>query len=240
MLAALATIQSPAHFLHPLNFMPSLSNINIWKRSDLWIGLLISSGFLLATWQKWLPFPLTEALGFLTGAACVYLVVKQNIWNFPVGIANNIFFLILFGQSRLYGDAGLQVVYLVLGLQGWYNWLYGGQDRSPLQIDRVSQQLLLWLSVAIIVTTGLLMQILQAVNGSAPFLDAFTTALSLAAQYLLNRKAIESWFLWIAVDVLYVYLYFTRNLHLTAVLYLIFIGFCIAGYLSWKKSLAPE
>jgi nicotinamide mononucleotide transporter len=210
------------------------------KRFDIWIGLMLGAGLIIASWQKWLSFPLTEALGFVTGAACVYLVVGQNIWNFPIGIANNIFFLILFGQSRLYGDAGLQIVYLGLGVQGWYNWLYGGKRQTPLQIARVSWQLLLWLGVAIVVTTWLLMLALKAVNGSAPLLDAFTTALSLAAQYLLNRKAIESWLLWIVVDVLYIYLYITRGLHLTAMLYLVFIGLCIAGYISWQRTLPGE
>jgi nicotinamide mononucleotide transporter len=140
----------------------------------------------------------------------------------------------------LYGDAGLQVVYLGLGVQGWYNWLYGGKRQTPLKIARVSRRLLLWLSAVIVVATWLLMVTLQAVNGSAPLLDAFTTVLSLAAQYLLNRKAIESWLLWIVVDVLYIYLYITRGLHLTAMLYLVFIGLCIAGYISWQRTLQGE
>jgi nicotinamide mononucleotide transporter len=220
--------------------MSGRSSAEVLKRFDLWIGIIFSTALIIAAWQKWVSFPLTEALGFVTGAACVYLVVKQNIWNFPIGIANNIFFLILFGQSRLYGDAGLQIVYLGLGIQGWYNWLYGGKERTPLQIVRVSWRSLLWLSLAIVATTWLLMQALTAVNGSAPLLDAFTTALSLAAQYLLNRKAIESWLVWIVVDVLYIYLYITRGLHLTATLYLVFIGLCIAGYISWQRTLLGE
>jgi nicotinamide mononucleotide transporter len=220
--------------------MSDRSSARLLKRFDLWIGIGSSLALIIAAWQQWVPVPLTEALGFVTGAACVYLVVKQNIWNFPIGIANNIFFLILFGQSRLYGDAGLQIVYLGLGVQGWYNWLYGGKERTPLKIVRVSWRILLWLSVAIVVTTWLLMLALTAVSGSAPLLDAFTTALSLAAQYLLNRKAIESWLLWIVVDVLYIYLYITRGLHLTAMLYLVFIGLCIAGYLSWQQTLQEE
>ena len=77
------------------------------KRFDFWIGHYLSVLVIVASWQQWLPFPLTEALGFVTGAACVYLVVRQNIWNFPLGIANNIFFLVLFGQARLYRGCGI-------------------------------------------------------------------------------------------------------------------------------------
>jgi nicotinamide mononucleotide transporter len=216
------------------------SSVKLLKRFDLWLGVVLGTVLIIAAWQKWIAVPVTEVLGFVTGVACVYLVVKQNIWNFPIGIANNIFFLILFGQSRLYGDAGLQIVYLGLGIQGWYNWLYGGKRQTRLEIASASRRSLLWLSAAVLATTWLLRMILQAVNGSAPLLDAFTTALSLAAQYLLNRKEIESWFVWIAVDVLYVYLYIVRGLQLTALLYLVFIGLCIAGYISWQRTLQAQ
>ena len=100
------------------------------KRLDLWIGIAIGLGLIIASWRRWAPYSLTETLGFVTGAACVYLVVRQSVWNFPLGVANNIFFLFLFVDARLYGDAGLQVVYVALGFQGWYYWLYGGQNRN--------------------------------------------------------------------------------------------------------------
>jgi nicotinamide riboside transporter PnuC len=76
------------------------------KRLDFRIGTVLSLSLLAASWRGWLPFDLTETLGFVTGAACVYLVIKENIWNFPIGIANNAFYLVLFAGARLYGDAG--------------------------------------------------------------------------------------------------------------------------------------
>ena len=167
------------------------------KRLDLWLGLLIGIGLTVASWQQWLPLPLTETLGFVTGAACVYLVVKQNIWNFPLGIANNIFFSILFFEARLFGDATLQIVYLLLGVQGWYNWLHGGKNRTALHVTRASLRVLLLVCGFVVVATIALVWALRSANGSAPLLDAFTTVLSLAAQYLLNRKALENWAFWI-------------------------------------------
>lgn len=207
------------------------------KRIDLWIGILLGLGLTLASWQQWLPIPLTETLGFVTGAACVYLVVKENLWNFPLGIANNIFFLLLFLQARLFGDAGLQIVYIVLGVQGWYNWLYGGEQRTALNITRASLPLTLMTVTGIVIGTIGLTVTLRAMKGAAPVLDAFTTVLSLAAQYWLNRKVLENWLLWIIADVLYIYLYITRGLRLTAVLYAVFLGLCIAGFLQWRRSL---
>ncbi|HEX4948942.1 MAG TPA: nicotinamide riboside transporter PnuC [Blastocatellia bacterium] len=210
------------------------------KRLDFWFGLSLSALVIIASWQQWLPIPMTEALGFVTGAACVYLVVQQSIWNFPLGIANNIFFLLLFGQARLFGDAGLLVVYIALGLHGWYQWRYGGEQRTALKITRASLGLGMVMVVAIAAMTVALVLILRAVSGSAPLLDAFTTALSLGAQYLLNRKVLENWFVWIVADVIYIYLYITRGLHLTAVLYGVFLCLCIAGLIQWRRALRRE
>jgi nicotinamide mononucleotide transporter len=204
---------------------------------------LVTSSSLLAPRSLlllWLPFSLTEALGFVTGAACVYLVVRRSIWNFPLGIANNLFFFVLFIDSRLFGDAWLQVVYLALGVQGWYNWLYGGEGRTKLRITHASTELLLGVAGAVIIGTGLLFFALRSAGGLNPLLDALTTVMSLAAQYLLNRKVIENWAIWIAADVIYIYLYIARGLHLTAVLYFIFLCLCVAGWRSWRQHLNKD
>lgn len=210
------------------------------KRLDFWVGLVLATAMVVASWRGWLRYEMTETLGFVTGAACVYLVVIQNIWNFPVGIANNIFFLVLFGGARLYGDAGLQVVYIALGLQGWYLWLYGGEERTALRVGRASRRMLAVLGALVVAGTLALTLALRRAGGAAPLLDAFTTVLSLAAQYLLNRKAVESWYLWIAADVIYIYLYVTRDLQLTAVLYFVFLCLCVVGLRTWLRSLKEQ
>jgi nicotinamide mononucleotide transporter len=210
------------------------------KRYDLWIGVAIGLFLITASWRRWAPYSLTETLGFVTGALCVYLVVRQSVWNFPLGIANNIFFLILFVDSRLYGDAGLQIIYIGLGFQGWYYWLYGGQDHKALRITHASPRLLVAVgSLVVIGTTGLVL-VLRAARGAAPVMDAFTTVLSLAAQYLLNRKTIENWLLWIVADIIYIWLYISRDLRLTAVLYVVFLCLCVAGFLNWRRSLKAQ
>jgi nicotinamide mononucleotide transporter len=208
------------------------------KRLELFAGAALGLGLTFGSWRGWLPYGLTETLGFVTGAACVYLVVRQNVWNFPLGIANNIFFLVLFTRSRLYGDAGLQIVYVALGIQGWLNWLYGGRNRTALQVSRAGGRTLGVLAVLTLAGTLGLMLVLRAVGGAAPALDAFTTVLSLVAQYMLNRKLIESWYAWITADVIYVYLYVSRGLDLTAALYLVFLCLCVAGLVSWRRALA--
>ena len=210
-------------------------------RKWTWIVLSLASlGLLAASFWKWIPISLTEVLGFITGAVCVLLVIEQNIWNFPIGIANNIFFIILFLSSRLYGDMALQVVYIALGAIGWYQWLYGGEHRTKLHVSHTSaREAAILLVLGALATAGMREYFLR-INDSAPFLDALTTVLSLVAQYLLNFKRIENWYVWITADVLYVWLYVQKDLHLTAVLYAIFIGMCIAGLRSWSKALREQ
>jgi nicotinamide mononucleotide transporter len=207
-------------------------------RLTLSVGAALSAALLFASWRGLVPYSLTEALGFVTGAACVYLVVRQSVWNFPLGIANNIFFLILFAGARLYGDAGLQLIYVALGVRGWHQWLRGGEHRTPLKVSSASPRTLAGAALFVAAGTALMVVALRMMKGAAPALDAFTTVLSLAAQYLLNRKLIENWYLWMTADVVYVYLYVSRGLHLTAVLYAVFLCLCVAGLVSWRRALA--
>ena len=186
-------------------------------------------------------FTWTEFLGFLTGAWCVWLLVKQNIWTWPVGIANNIFFIVLFLRTGIYGDMALQFFYIAISIYGWWNWLYGGKGHGELHISRTPAAHGAGIAAAVAVATGILMFLLQRyTNSTVPFLDALTTAMSLAAQYMQSRKFLENWHLWIAADVFYISLYIYKNLYLTALLYLIFLIMCIAGLVEWRRSLRTE
>ena len=207
-------------------------------RIEAVIALTLSAALILCAWRTWLPLDLTEAFGFATGAICVWLVTRGNLWNWPVGLANNIVFAILFWKARLFADFGLQGVYFALGIWGWWQWLHGGTNRAPLPVTRTRKNE--WLAIAVFLTAGTwgLRELLLAVNGAAPFWDAITTTLCLAAQYLLCRKRIENWLLWITADLIYVPLYLSRGLPLTAILYAGFIGLCIVGLKRWKRELA--
>lgn len=154
-----------------------------------------------------LTLSLTEVFGFVTGAVCVLLVVEGNIWNFPIGLANNVFFIVLFLTARLYSDMILQFIYIGFALHGWYQWLYGGANKSALAIGQTRVSEWFALSVICIAATIGLTFYLVTIHDSAPFLDALTTVMSLIAQYLLNKKRLENWFIWIAVDVIYIGLY---------------------------------
>lgn len=176
-----------------------------------------------------------ELLGFITGAICVYLVVRANVHNFWTGILNSALFLVLFATARLWADASLQFVYIVLGLVGWWQWLHGGRNRTALRVGRASARLLIACLAFVAVGTVVLTPILRQAHDIAPFLDALTTSLSLAAQFLLNAKKIQNWLFWLAADAIYIPLYFTKHLNLTGLVYVAFLGLAIIGGVQWRR-----
>ena len=180
----------------------------------------------------------SELLGFATGALCVWLTVRSHIWNFPIGIANNVFFLVLFWTAHLYADASLQIVYLVLGFMGWWEWLHGGELRDKRVMGHAPRRLVGGLLVLVIPATWALTVLLSAAHDIAPFWDALTTALSLAAQWLLNLKKLQNWYFWIAADLIYVPLYFVKMLNLTGIVYVLFLSMCLLGLRAWRREIA--
>lgn len=201
------------------------------------LSILISLVLLAGAWFHFLPLGMTEVLGFITGALCVWLTVKQNIWNWPIGIANSAFFVVLFWNAKLFADMGLQFVYIALGFYGWYWWLHGGKNKGTLHVSSVTKNHVIVLGLITVVATYGMTLFLRSVHDSAPFLDALTTLLSLVAQYMLTKKLLQNWYVWITADVIYIGLYAFRELYLTSALYAIFMIMCIAGLKQWSKSL---
>jgi nicotinamide mononucleotide transporter len=203
---------------------------------EIGVMTLASLGLLLASVLDPRHAPLTEILGFVTGGVCVWLVVRENVWNWPIGLANNVFFLVLFLHGRLFADMALQVVYLLLGVYGWLNWLFGADGRDGLTISRTTRgEWIAILGLVPLATWGLWL-VLVEVHDAAPSADALTTVLSLAAQYLLCRKRLENWVFWIAADLVYVPLYLSRDLVFTAVLYAVFLVMCLVGVREWRAT----
>jgi nicotinamide mononucleotide transporter len=184
--------------------------------------------FLAHNWQ--------ELAGFLTGALCVWLLIQQNIWNWPIGIANNIVYVIVFYKSGLYADSGLQFVYMAIAFYGWWNWLHGGVNHSELKANRASASALFGYAGVAAATTALLYWILRHTPSTVPFADGLTTALFLTAQFMMSRKLVENWWFWIIGDVLVIGLYVYKNLYLTSALYVVFLAMSIAGLVEWQRA----
>ncbi|MFD1811810.1 nicotinamide riboside transporter PnuC [Rhodococcus gannanensis] len=182
------------------------------------------------------PTTWAEVIGFVTGAWCVYLVGRQSLWNWPIGIANNLVWILLFATAGLYADSGLQVVYIALALWGWSNWTRG-RDGGALHVTGTSGgQWAMLAAVGIAGTAALTILLDTATSSTVPFWDAVTTVLSLLATWGQAKKKWESWLLWIAADLIYIPLYFHKGLTLTALLYIGFLLLCIRGLVAWRRS----
>ncbi|WP_187632075.1 nicotinamide riboside transporter PnuC [Hymenobacter lutimineralis] len=182
-----------------------------------------------------------EWLAVLTGFACVWLAARESLWNFPVAIFSCALYIVVYYRAQLYSDSLLQAMFIVLSLYGWYEWLYGGRSKTALVVSRTRG--VEWVVCAAFVgafTLGFGYYLQKHTDAALPHWDSFTTAGSLAAQYLLMRKRLENWWLWIVVDVIYVPILWYKQLYPTSALYALYLGLAVYGYLEWRKSMKSE
>jgi nicotinamide mononucleotide transporter len=181
------------------------------------------------------PVMLSELLGFVLGVATVWLVARNNIWTFPVGILQAGFFFVLFIETKLYTDAWLQVFFIAVQFLGWYAWLKAGPNRTALRVRNAPK----WVWAIIVPTIALfvylMVPVLRDAHGSYPGVDSTTTGLSVAAQMLMTFRYLQHWYLWIIADLLYIPLYFVKDLYFTSILYIVFLGICIHGLIVWRR-----
>ena len=183
---------------------------------------------------EWSPL---EGIAAAFGLVSVYLSTRQNIWSWPTAIVNVALYAVVFYQGRLYGQMGLQPVYLALSVYGWYEWLHGGAEKTELQVSRASPRLLGVLAILNIVTWIALAALLRQTDAALPWLDALLTTTSLVAQWMMTRKILENWLVWIAVDVVYVPMFISQHLYATALLYAAFLILATMGFVEWRRSL---
>ncbi|MBK0380236.1 nicotinamide riboside transporter PnuC [Mucilaginibacter segetis] len=188
---------------------------------------------LLQDWwqqQTWL-----ELCGVITGLLCVYLAAVNNIWNWPIAIISVTLYIFIFFEAHLYADMGLQVYFFIVNIYGWYYWSKKPKDEKKTPVAIITKKEVLVSVIAIAFFTFILGTLLKYTPASYPYIDSFCTACSLVAQVFLARKVLENWLIWIFVDVIYVGVYIFKDLHLTAVMYAIYVGIALMGYIDWKK-----
>jgi nicotinamide mononucleotide transporter len=179
-----------------------------------------------------------EVVGALTGVVAVWLTTRQKIWCWPVGIVSVLLYVLVFYQARLYATMGLQVVYVGLAVYGWYAWTKGARADGPLRVSRASTRTLaVACGVGLAVTLGLGAWLGRQTDEALPFTDAAVTSVSLIAQWMQTRKLIENWWLWLAVDAVYVGMNLSQGLVPTAGLYAIYTALAVAGLREWRRSM---
>ncbi|MEG4534719.1 nicotinamide riboside transporter PnuC [Microcoleus sp. D2_18a_D3] len=201
------------------------------------IGFAASIFVLLLSVQWFVPIQLDliEAIAAIASAWSVWLLAKNNPLGWWIGLIGVIAYAAVFYKVKLYGEVAIQFFYLITSLQAIYIWLRGGENSTEKPVCRISQRGLIL--TAVLVTVGVfgLRTVLVYLGGAAPFWDALTTILSAIAQLYLMERYLESWYLWIVADTIYVPLYASRGLYLTSILYAIFCLMAIFGLQNFQR-----
>lgn len=191
----------------------------------------------------WLADNYIEILGVISSLIYLYFSVRQKIWLWPFGILSSSFFIYIFYHSKFYAGMSLQVYYLIISFYGWYHWSAGqkGDDTPQLPVTRLKLKTGL---IAAAVFTVLFITIAQILdrftNSDVPWGDSFTATGSVIATWMLARKILEHWLLWIIIDALAVTLYFYKGMYPTVTLYIVYTIIAVFGYFQWKKSIIQD
>jgi nicotinamide mononucleotide transporter len=171
----------------------------------------------------------------------VWLAARESLLNFPVAIVSCLLYILIYYQKALYADSGLQVMFIALSAYGWYEWLYGGRNQTPLAIAHTTAaEWGLGAGFIAAFTAGFGYYLAHHTDSSFPYLDSFTTGTSLVAQFLLMRKRLENWWLWLLVDVIYVPVLWVKELYPTSLLYALYLGLAAYGYWQWRQQWQKE
>ncbi|MGQ1947973.1 nicotinamide riboside transporter PnuC [Geofilum sp. OHC36d9] len=192
-----------------------------------------------------------ELVGTIFAFFYLILSIRENIWMWPVGFLSSAFYLIVFFRSRLYADMALQGYYLIVSVYGWFHWLGNAMTSVKSETElkttsvKVSQY---WIFAAsIFVILGLIYVVLKVVPrwlnlppSDLPLGDAFTTAASLVATWMLARKLLENWLLWVVIDAMSMVMYIYKGLYITSALFLVYTLMAVVGYVKWKKAMRND
>jgi nicotinamide mononucleotide transporter len=178
-----------------------------------------------------------EWIAAALGLATVALVVTRSMWNYPFAIAMVSLYFFVFWEARLYSDALLQIFFLAINLYGWANWLRSKHQAGEVLVGvmRWSERFV-WLAVTAAASVAWGWVMMTYTDAAAPVWDALIAGGSVAAQILQARRRVECWLLWIAVDLIAIPLYWTRDLHATSALYVVFLLMSVAGLIGWWKA----
>jgi nicotinamide mononucleotide transporter len=178
-----------------------------------------------------------EWAGVITGLACVWLAAKNNIWNWPIACISVIIYVFIFAEGKLYADAALQVYFLITNVYGWYYWSKTKNKNTVRKVSIIQKTEILWSIIAVIgFTTIFGFTLYKKTDASFPFVDSFCTACSVVAQVFLARKVLQNWLIWIFVDIIYVSVYFSKDLYATGFMYAIYVIIATVGFLDWRKT----
>lgn len=187
---------------------------------------------------QWLVENYVEICGTLTGFLYLGFSIRQHYLTWPVGLLNALFYIAVFFSSKIYADMTLQFYYVAISVYGWWCWHKGNDSGQTLAVSKTSQKLLLKLViVSMILFLVIGWVLIRFTDSRVPYLDAVTTALSIIATWMLARKKLEHWLVWVIVDAISIGMFLLKGLYPTTLLFLVYTILAIYGYYEWKKKL---
>ncbi len=188
-----------------------------------------------------------EILGTAVGLIYLWQEYRASIYLWITSIIMPAIYLYVYYQAGLYADFGINIYYLVIALYGWLAWRYNfslrgkRKESKELSISHIRQGVIIRLALLFLAAWAIISYILiHYTNSTVPFTDAFTTALSIVGMYMLARKYIEQWWVWLVVDITSCALYIYKELYFTAALYALYAIIAIFGYRKWKQLMNNE
>lgn len=181
-----------------------------------------------------------DCIGVLLGLLYLWLEIKENAWMWLVGSIMPLVYIVVLYQAGIYADCGMEVYYFLAGLYGWAYWLLsrgkGESHKESLPIGRVPGELavelvLLTLELWVVISLFLI----ECTDSSVPWIDGFTTALSVVGMWMLSRKYLEQWWVWFVVDAISSALYVYKGVYGRAFLYALYTAIAVYGYMAWRK-----
>jgi nicotinamide mononucleotide transporter len=189
---------------------------------------------------EWIAGNYVELLGAILGLIYIWFSVRQKILTWPVGLLSSVFYIFIFFQARLYAGMGLQVYYAAMSIYGWYYWAKGRNNDTGEKINVSFTKPLVWMMIAaafVIIFILIVLVLKNYTDSDVPFIDSLTTTAGIIATWMMARKLIENWIIWILTDLISVFLYVEKQLWVTALLYLVFTTMAILGFIEWRKNL---
>ena len=172
----------------------------------------------------------------------IVLTIKERISCWPVAVVGILAYLVVFIRARLYADTALQPIYVVQNLYGWWYWAHGGergQGQAPIVVLDWRNRFV-WIAGTVVTSLVVGAGLARWTNAAAPYADATLSTTSLVANWLLARKILENWWLWIAVNIGYVVLFWKKHLLLSAGLYAVLLALAVTGLIEWQRSRARQ
>lgn len=178
-----------------------------------------------------------EMVAAAFGIVSVWLSTREHIASWPTALVNVALYFVVFQRARLYADMGLQAIYFGLSLYGWYEWKYGGAGRTELPVSRTTRrQAFVLVPLGLAGSAALGLVLMRSTDAALPWLDSALAVTSLLAQWMMTRKLLENWLVWIVADVAYVAMFLSKALYVTAGLYFVFLLLAIKGWVDWRRS----